>query len=104
MKNYNIKPTPVVMEYKTLEEGERLYDKQVYYGTTKIVQAEYVRSDIFPGNPLIESLPEPRTPRQIFLSCQKEMRSFNYDEMIRKPLSKQIGHLVSLRDLHYVLP
>ncbi len=104
MSNYNITPSPIIENYRILGENERLYDQQEFCGATKIVEAEYEKSEIYPGNPMVEALPRPRTSFQLFMDCQKEMRDFNYSEMIRKPLSQQIEHLVALRDLHYVLP
>ena len=104
MANYNHNPTPINVEYRILADGERLYDKQEFYGTTKIVKAEYAPSESYPGNPMVESIPEPRTAHQIFLACQKEIRNFNYRDMLQKPLSKQIEFLSNMRNIHYVLP
>ena len=104
MANYNHNPTPINVEYRILADGERLYDKQEFYGTTKSVKAEYAPSESYPGNPMVESIPEPRTAHQIFLACQKEIRNFNYRDMLQKPLSKQIEFLSNMRNIHYVLP
>ena len=104
MKNYNLNPAPVVIRYSVLADGERLYDDQDYNGTTKIVEAEYAPNENYHGNPMVEAIPEPRNAHQIFLSCQKDLRLYDYQTMIQKPLSKKIEFLSTLRDLHYVLP
>lgn len=104
VENYNKVPTPIEVEYRILDDNARLYDQEEFHGTTKIVKAQYAKSAVYPGNPLVEALAAPRSAHQIFLNSQKEMREFNYKEMIRKPMSRRIEHLIALRDLHYVLP
>lgn len=104
MSNYNNKPTPVDVKYRTLKAGERLYDDVEYYGTTKIVEAEYSPNDQFPGNPLVEALPTPRSAVEIFNDAQKEIPDFDYEKLIHSPVSKQIGHLIRLRTINYVVP
>ena len=104
MANLNRKPTEVDIKYRKLEEGERLYDDVEYYGTTKIVEAEYSPSEQFPGNPLVEALPAPRSAVELYLEGQKEIPDYNYEKLIHSPLSVQIGHLVKLRSLKYIMP
>ena len=104
MMNYNIKPSPIVQEYTTLGDGERLYDDVEFYGTTKIVEAKYVRSITFPGNALVEALPVPRSLQEIVLACQKENLAFDYNTVVQEPTSRKLQHIIALRSLHYVLP
>ena len=80
-KNYNIKPTPICMNYVKVDPNKSQYEPFDPEVVTKIVTAKYVHSDVYPGNPLIEAIPVPRDAQYIFDSCQRVIPGFSHKKL-----------------------
>ena len=103
-KNYNIKPTPICMNYVKVDPNKSQYEPFDPEVVTKIVTAKYVHSDVYPGNPLIEAIPVPRDAQYIFDSCQRVIPGFSHKKLADMPVHKQVALVSAYKKIHYVLP
>ena len=87
-RDLNIKPTTVCMNYTEVDENETQYGAFSNEAVTKIFEAAYVRNDLYPGNPLVEAIPYPRTYKNIFMTCQRGLPGFNHSAIANMPAYK----------------
>ena len=92
------------MNYVKSDPNKSQYEPFDPDAVTKIVTAKYVRSDVYPGNALVEAIPCPRDAQYIFDSCQRVIPGFNREKLTDMPVHKQIQIISAYKKIHYVLP
>lgn len=84
------------IHYKTLTEGHNLYEQ--YSKDEQVVYAEYVASNSDCHNPYIESIPLPRSLKDLETDFTQPVYSYNEEELGDMSLSEKLENIVMLRE------
>lgn len=87
-----------------LEKGERQYDREYDLSTQKIVEARYVRSRHFKGNPYIEAIPKGRTVTEVIQSYNQAIMVPTQEELAGMDEYDKLDSVDLLEDFRIALP
>ena len=86
---------PIV--YSPRGENGSQYDVR-QFEPLSIVEARYIKSAIYPGNPFVEALPPAPSEEELAKSSTKSI-DFNHDEIVKLPLTEQSEIIGQLKNL-----
>lgn len=84
------------IHYETLTEGHNLYEQ--YSKDEQVVYAEYVESNSDSHNPYIESIPLPRSLKELEEDFTQPVYSYSKEELENMSLSEKLENIAMLRE------